>query len=97
MKHYKNYSSISKKMIVTISISITIVLAIITISLSQYLANQRHLSVENELTQQMEVNANKIKLFIHEKIRVLDTVFRSPALLNWITSHKKIDSKSQSK
>lgn len=93
MKHYKNYSSISKKMIVTISISITIVLAIITISLSQYLANQRHLSVENELTQQMEVNANKIKLFINEKIRVLDTVFRSPALLNWITSHKKIDSK----
>lgn len=92
MKHYKNYSSISKKMIVTISISITIVLAIITIALSQYLANQRHLSVENELTQQMEVNSNKIKLFINEKIRVLDTVFRSPALLNWITSHKKVNS-----
>ncbi|WP_269432846.1 MULTISPECIES: hypothetical protein [unclassified Pseudoalteromonas] len=43
MKHYKNYSSTSKKMILTISISITIVLAIITVALSQYLANQRHL------------------------------------------------------
>jgi methyl-accepting chemotaxis protein len=92
MKSYKNYSSISKKMIVTISISISIVLAVITIGLSQYLAEQRHLSVEHELAQQMDVNSNKIKLFFNEKIRVLNTVFRSPALLDWIISHKKIDS-----
>ena len=85
MNVFKN-ASISKKLVLTMSVVVSVILILVTIVIANNAANKRENEVLNEVQISLHSNSNQITQFLSEKIRVLTTIFRQPTTLNWIKS-----------
>ncbi|WP_448568272.1 methyl-accepting chemotaxis protein [Thalassotalea ganghwensis] len=76
--------SISRKLVIAISVAFSLLLTLITFSVAITSAEKREQEVVNEVHLTMSANSDKISQFIGEKVRVLQALFRQPPMLNWI-------------
>lgn len=74
-------TSISKKLVLAISLTIFIIFTVGTIVLTQYLAAEREAQVHQQINTRMNTSAQQIEQFFANKIRALHTLFRSPNTL----------------
>ncbi len=80
--------SISRKLLIYLLGSISILLLISSFIVVSNLATDSHESIRNDLANIVKLEGGKITAFFEEKGRRLETLFRSPFLRNWLDSYQ---------
>lgn len=86
MLKLNSLTSISRKLVLTISITILLIFVVVTYLLSNHLAEQRTLTVEQQLKSNLVTVSQQIDQFFANKISSLKTLFRSPFIIDVIKS-----------
>lgn len=84
MKKFFLEASISRRLAISISCAISILLACVTYVVANQVAENREKDVISQVNVSLSANASSISQFIGEKVRVLETLFRQPTVLQWI-------------
>ncbi|WP_448566642.1 methyl-accepting chemotaxis protein [Thalassotalea ganghwensis] len=83
--------SISKKLLVYLLGSISILLLISSVIVVSSLAQDSRESVRTELTNIVQIESDKIMAFFTEKGKRLETLFRNPAFTQWLDAYQDKD------
>jgi len=83
---FKNISngSISRKLALSASLAIGLLLSIATLFVANQVAHDRERDVITQVETELGNNADIIAQFLAEKVRVLEAIFRQPSTIHWI-------------
>jgi len=81
MLSFNSATSMSRKLVIAIFITIFAIFLLVTIALANYLAEQRSAQVQSQINTQMQASAEQIEQFFENKITALHTLFRAPSNL----------------
>lgn len=84
MFNFISNGSISRKLALSASLAIGLLLSIATLFVANQVAKERKRDVISQVETELGNNADIIAQFLAEKARVLEALFRQPATINWI-------------
>ncbi len=95
MRVFSSITSMSKKLVLAISATILVIFVISASVLTHYLAEQRTNQVQQEINTQLQASAQQVEQFFSTKIRALNTLFRAPNTLNWLSERRSATEPAQ--